>query len=66
MEKTHPRQEPPLTGKINIISRKNSVLQKTLHKVRRARNGCFHDGKAPQLEVIKEILKIIEKEEPII
>ena len=56
--------EPTLLEKINSISRGNPELRDLMHNIRKARNNWFHDGSAPEFGLVKELLHLIEREEP--
>ena len=56
--------EPTLSEKINTIGGDNPELRNLMHSIRKARNNWFHDGSAPQYGLIKELISLIEKEEP--
>ena len=56
--------EPTLREKIDSISKGNPELRNVMHRIRKARNNWFHDGKDPELGLVKELLGLIEKEEP--
>lgn len=56
--------EPTLREKIDSISKGNPELRNVMHRIRKARNNWFHDGSAPEFGLVKELLRLIEKEEP--
>jgi len=58
-----PDVEPTLKEKIDLIGRKMPELRNEMHEVRIARNEWFHDGRPPEMGLIKKLIKLIEKEE---
>lgn len=56
--------EPTLKEKIDSISNGNPELRSVMHRIRIARNNWFHDGSPPEFGLVKELLRLIEKEEP--
>ncbi|MDC1075516.1 hypothetical protein OAQ35_00960 [Litorivicinus sp.] len=56
--------EPTLREKIDSISNGNPELRSVMHRIRIARNNWFHDGSPPEFGLVKELVRLIEKEEP--